>query len=103
MADYGKKTQSDNRHLANLTSGRFVHIEGSAALVTVLGITSGGRLLRVVNSTKGLSLNIRSGSRVVGTIGTGSPEGTYNYGVYCENGIQVDVGGSGSATLVFQT
>jgi hypothetical protein len=102
MADYSKKTQGIDRHLANLTSARYVHIDGSSALVTVLATTSGGRLLRVINSTKGLSLNLRSGSRVVGTIGTGSPEGTYNYGVYCENGIQVDVGGTGSATLVYQ-
>lgn len=102
MADYGKKVQSDNRHLANLTSARFVHIDGSASLVTPLASSSGGRLLRVINNTKGLSLNIRTGSRVIGTIGTGTPENTYWYGVYCENGIQIDVGGSGSATIVWQ-
>lgn len=100
---YKNKTQSEDKHLANLTSARFVHIDGANALVSPIAVGSGGRLLRVVNSTKGLSLNIRTGSRVVGTIGTASPEGTYTYGVYCENGIQVDVGGTGSATLVFDT
>lgn len=102
MADYGKKTQDSNQHLANLTGARFIHIDGSSATVTVIPSTSGGRLLRVVNNTKGLSLNIRTGSRVVGTIGTGAGEGTYNYGVYCENGIVIDVGGTGSATVAFR-
>lgn len=101
-ADYGKKVQGDNRHLANLTSARNVHIDGSSALVTVSPTGSGCRLLRVINNTKGLSLNLRTGSRVIGTIGTGSGEGTYGYGTYCENGIQIDVGGSGSATIIWQ-
>lgn len=100
-ATYGKKTQADNRHLSNLTSARSVHIDGSSALVSPVALSAGCRLLRVINNTKGLSLNLRTGARVIGTIGTTSAEGTFNYGVYCENGIQVDVGGSGSATLVF--
>lgn len=102
MADYKQKTQSLIQGMASQNSAKFVHIDGSAALVTVLATTLGGRLLRVIVNTKGLSLNIRTGTRVVGVIGTAVPENTYNHGVYCENGIQVDVGGSGgSVTLVY--
>lgn len=101
MATFGKKTQFDNSHLANLTSARFTHIDGSVALVTVVASTTGCRLLRVINNTKGLSLVLRTGSREIGVLGTGSAEGPYPYGVYCESGIQVDVGGTGSATIVW--
>lgn len=79
----------------------FVHIDGAVNPVSVGSATSARRLIRVVNNTKGLSLNIRSGSRVIGNIATTSAEGAYMYGVYCENGIQVDVSGTGDATLVF--
>lgn len=102
MADFAKRTQSTNKNTQDLVGAKFVLIDGSAALVTVL--TVGCRLIRVVNNTKGLSLNIRTGSRVIGSIGTAVPEGTFVYGLYCENGIQVDVGGSGgNATLVYST
>lgn len=104
MADFKKRTQSDNKNLQDLVGAQFVLIDGSVALVTVVPQTTGARLLHVVNNTKGLSLNIRTGSRVVGTIGTAVVEGDFPYYVYCENGIQVDVGGSaGNATLVFAT
>jgi hypothetical protein len=99
--NYSNKVQSDNKHLANQTSARFVHIDGAQALVTVEPATSGCRLLRVINNSKGLALNIRTGSRVIGTLATTTIEGTYSYGVYVPNGIQVDVSGTGSATLVF--
>lgn len=101
MSDFKKKAQSDNAHLSNQTSARFVHVDGGAALVTVVPLNTGCRLLRVILNTKGLSLNLRTGSRVIGVIGTAVPEGTYSHGVYCENGLQIDVGGSGSATVVF--
>lgn len=101
MADYKQKTQGQVQALANQNSAKFVHIDGSAALVTV-SATTGCRLLRVIVNTKGLSLNIRTGSRVIGIIGTAVPEGTYGHGVYCENGLQIDVGGSGgSVTIVY--
>lgn len=100
MADYKKRTQGTNKNTQDLVGAQFILIDGSAALVT-LG-TTGARLIRVVINTKGLSLNIRTGSRVIGTIGTAVVEGSLMYGVYCENGIQVDVGGSGgNVTLVF--
>src|SRR6185295_12179976 len=102
MADYKRKVQSADKHLSNLTSGRNVHIDGSAALVTIVALNTGCRLLRVIINTKGLSLNIRTGSRVIAIIGTAVPEGDMTYGVYCENGIQIDVGGSGgSVTVVY--
>jgi hypothetical protein len=100
MADYKKQTRNTNKNTQDLVGAQYVTIDGSSTLVT-LG-TSGLRLIRVVINTKGLSLNIRSGSRVIGTIGTAVVEGTFMYGVYCDSGIQVDVGGSGgSVTLVY--
>lgn len=100
MADYKKQTRSDNKNTQDLVGAQYILIDGSATPVT-LG-TNGLRLIRVVINTKGLSLNIRSGSRVIGTIGTAVAEGTFMYGVYCDSGIQVDVGGSGgNVTLVY--
>lgn len=104
MANYKSRTQSGNKNAQDLVSAQYVLIDGSSTLVTVQPTTAGARLIRVVNNTKGLSLNIRSGSRVIGTIGTAVAEGSFTYGVYCDSGIQVDVGGSGgNATLVFST
>lgn len=102
MADFKSRTQGDNKNLQDLAGAQFVLIDGSASPVTVVPLNTGSRLLHVVNNTKGNSLNIRTGSRVIGTIATASPEGDYPYYVYCENGIQIDVGGSGgNATVVF--
>lgn len=104
MVDFKKRTQSTNKNTQDAVGAQFVLIDGSSALVTVEPITVGCRLIRVVNNTKGLSLNIRSGSRVIGTIGSTVAEGIFMYGVYCDSGIQVDVGGSGgNATIVFST
>lgn len=101
-ADYKRKVQSENKHLANLTSARNVHIDGSATLVTVVPLAQGCRLVKIIINTKGLSLNVRTGTRVLAVIGTAVPEGDFTYGIYCENGIQIDVGGSGgSVTVVF--
>lgn len=101
MADYGKKTQSDNRHLANLTSARFAHIDGSSTSVPVVPSTSGCRLLRVVLNTNGATITLRSGSRVIGVIATDAPEQTFNYGVYCDSGLTVECSGAVDATVVF--
>lgn len=102
MANFKSKTQGDNKNLQDLVGGQFVLVDGSASLVTVVPLNTGARLLHIVNNTKGLSLNIRTGSRVIGTIGAAVAEGDYPYYVYCENGIQIDVGGSGgNATVVF--
>lgn len=99
MADYARKVQSDNEHLSQLTSARFVKVDGSTTPQTV--VTSGARLLRVVLNTNGATILLRTGSRQIGTIALDAPEGTFNYGVYCENGIQVETGGAVDATLVF--
>lgn len=102
MANFKNRTQSTNKNTQDLVGAQFVHIDGGTNPVVVDPTTVGARLIRATINTKGLSLTIRSGSREVGVIGTAVPEGTYQYGVYCENGIQVDVGGSGgSVTLVY--
>jgi hypothetical protein len=98
--DYSKKTQTDNRHLANGTSARRVHIDGSTATVPVR--SGAGRLLRVIINTKGLAFIVSDGSDVIANFATTSPEGTYNYGTYCNQSVKVTgVSGTGSATLVF--
>lgn len=102
MADYGKRVQSDNQHLADLTSARYVHLDGSVATPqTVIPSTSGGRLLRVILNTNGAALLLRSGSRVIGIIAADAPEGVFPYGVYCENGLIYEAGGAVDATVVF--
>jgi hypothetical protein len=62
MADYKRRIKSDNQNAQDVVGANYVLVDGSAALVTVVPTTTGCRLLRVINNTKGLSLNIRSGS-----------------------------------------
>lgn len=95
------KTQGDNSHLGNLTGARFVHIDGSNTNPITVRSTA-GRLLRVILNTNGSTLTLRDGaSEVIGIIASDAPEGTYNYGVYCDTSIVVQAGGSVDATLVF--
>lgn len=102
MADYGKKVQTDNQHAANLTSARFKRIDGSStAPITVIPSSQGGRLLKVVLNTNGNTVTLRTGSRVIGVIASDAPEQTFDYGVYCENGLIVEAGGTVDATIVF--
>lgn len=99
MADYSAKVQSDNKHLSNGTSARFVHIDGSKSQVVVRA--SKGRLLRVVINTAGINAIVRDGSNVIGNI-SATMVGTLNYGVYCNTNITVDVvTGTGSITFVY--
>lgn len=98
MADYSKKTQADNRHLANGTSAKFVHVDGSKSQVVVR--STKGRLLRAVINTAGVNAVVRNGSDVIGIIST-TAVGTLNFGVYVHTNITVDVvSGSGSITFV---
>lgn len=102
MADYGKKVQSDNHHLANLTSARYVHIDGSnTAPVSVVAAGTGCRLLRVILNTNGATLRVRTGSDVIANIASDAPEQTFNYGLYCNNGLIYEASGVGDWTLVF--
>lgn len=100
MGDFTKKTQGDNQHLANLTSARFLHIDG--LVTTPLNTTVPRRVLGVTINTKGVAFVVRSGSRVIASFATTTPEGDYTLGVYAENGLTVEVSsGTGSATLRF--
>lgn len=99
MADYSKTIQSDNKHLANETSARFLHIDGSKSQVVVRA--AAGRLLRVVVGTAGIVAIIRDGSKVIGQTSS-TTAGTLNFGVYVNTSITVDVvSGTGSMTVVF--
>lgn len=102
MPDYSRKEQGSNEHLADLTSSRFVNVDGSVTTpITVIPSSRGGRLLKVVLNTNGSTLRLRTGSRVIGQIASDAPENTFNYGVYCENGLIVECGGALDATVVF--
>lgn len=105
MADYTKKTQTDNKHLSNLTSARNYHIDGGQASKVVR--SKAGRLIRIIVNSKGLAFIVRDGiiannGPILASFATTTIEGTYDYGTYCVNGITIDnVSGSGSATLIF--
>lgn len=103
MADYKKKTQSDNQHLANLTGARITHVDGSDTNpVTLVGSGVGCRLLRVVLNTNGSTLRLRTGSRQLANIASDAPEQTFNYGGYCEEGLIYEAGGSLSASIIWE-
>lgn len=102
MANFKTRTQTDNKHLANGTTARYVHIDGSdTTSKTVIPATSGCRLLRIILNTNGATLRVRSGSDVIANIALDAPEGTFNYGVYCPNGLIYEASGVLDATLVF--
>ena len=105
MADFGRKTQSDNNHLANGTSARFVHIDSSSPAVNTIRATS-GRLLRVILNQNGTTagqavLRIRNGSTVIAAIAGTASTGTYDYGIYCDTSIIVEPSGTVDCTVVF--
>lgn len=104
MADWTKRTQTDNKHLANITSSRYDHLDGSeGATGKILSATTKGcRILSVTVCTKGVAFTINSGSRIVGVFTATSVEGTYEFGEYLENGLQLKgVSGSGSVNISF--
>lgn len=101
MGTFGKKTQTDNSHLGNLTGAKWVHIDGSVTTPVTVRNTA-GRLLRVILNTNGATLTLKDGpSEVISIIALDAPEGTFNYGVYCDTSIVYQASGAIDATLVF--
>lgn len=98
MADFGKKVQGDNEHMANLTSARFAHVPAST---TTTVRDRPGRLLRVVLNTNGGTVTLRNGSEVIGIIASDAAENTFNYGVYCNTSIICETGSTCDVTVVF--
>lgn len=97
MAD--SRTNSDNRHLQNLTSASFVHL--TAAVTGKVIKDKPGRLLRVILNTNGGAVTVRNGSEVIGIIAADAPEATFDYGVYCNNSIKVDVANTCDVTIIY--
>lgn len=94
------RIQSSTKNLQNLVSGKFVHVPASSTDYVVRA--TAGSLLRVILNTNGGTVTLRNGdSDVVGIIASDAPEGTFNYGVFCPNGIQVDTGATVDCTVVF--
>lgn len=100
--NWKKRTQSDNQHLGNMTTAQYVHIDGGV-LTPIDVFIDGGRLLKVIVNTNGATLNMKSGIRQIGTIATDAPEGSMDYGIYCENGLTVQASGACSMTVVFSS
>jgi hypothetical protein len=98
MADFARKVQSDNKHLASSTSARYAHPQVSS---TTTIRSTGGRLLRVILNTNGGTVTLRDGSDVIGIIAADAPEGTFNYGIYCNTSIIVETGATVDCTVVF--
>lgn len=98
--DFSKKTQTSNASLADLTGARFAYIDGSSTAPVNI-TTQGCRLIRIILNTNGATLNVKSGSRPIANIALDAPEGTFDYGIYCENGLTYQAGGAGDWTLVF--
>lgn len=102
MTDYKKKTQSAQQSAENLVGANYLYVDGGVTTpVTVIPSGVGGRLLRVILNTNGATLILKNGARFVGVIATDAPEGTFNYGVYCENGLTVQASGPVDATVIF--
>lgn len=99
MANFNKRTQTDNTHLGALTSADFAHYT-AAGTYTVKNAP--GIVLKVVLNTNGGAVTIRNGSEVIGIIASDSPEKSFEYGVYCNNSIKVDLGGTADVTVVFR-
>lgn len=98
--DYSKKTQTDNKHLSNLTSARQYPIDGGKATDTIR--PKCGRLMRVIISTKGLAFTINDGSKPLFVAATTTAEGTYDIGVYCDTNIKLaGCSGTGFALVAF--
>lgn len=103
MAGYSK-VQSDNKHLQNMNSAKYLHVDGSSTdPIVVVPATKGCSLLRVILNTNGSTLRLRTGSRVVAVIASDALEGSFPYGVWCENGLIAECGGSLDATIVFDS
>ena len=98
MADYGKKVQTTNKHLSNLTSARYAHVPAST---TKTVRSTAGRLLRVVLNTNGGTVTLRDGSDVIGIIASDAPETTFEYGIYCNTSIVCETGATCDVTVVF--
>lgn len=93
-----KRLRGDNAHLQDSTSGKFLHVPASTT-ATVKSIA--GRLLRVILNTNGGVVLIRNGSEVIGSIAADAAEGTFDYGVYCNDSIIVETGSTCDVTVVF--
>lgn len=94
------RTAGDNKHLESLSSARYLHVVASQTNLAVR--TTEGRLLRVILNTNGGTVTLKNGAaEVIGIIASDAPEGTFNYGIWCRNGIYVDTGATTDCTVVF--
>lgn len=100
--DYTRKTRSPQDTLKSMVSGRFLQIDGGTTTpISVVPAGIGCSLIRVVLNTNGATLNVKSGSRQIANIASDAPEGDFDYGVYCENGLTVQASGAGDWTIVY--
>lgn len=94
------RVQADNKHLQDLTSAEWVHVDASQ---TNKQIRSGAvGLLKVVLNTNGGTVTLRNGTagEVVAIIASDAPEQAFDYGILCTNGLYVDTGSTVDCTIV---
>ena len=95
---FTKKVQSSTKHLSNLTTARYSHVPASTTRTVR---SSAGRLLRVILNTNGGVVLLRNGSDVIASIAADAPEGTFDYGVFCDTSIICETGATCDVTVVF--
>lgn len=97
-------SKTDNRHLKNMGSAKYVHLDGSKTTpIQIVAATTSCDLLRVILNTNGSTLTLRSGSRVVAVIANDAPEGPFPFGVECDKGLIAECSGALDATIVFDS
>lgn len=92
------RIQSNNKNLEDLTGAQFKRLPVSA---TTTVRNTAGKLLRVIVNTNGGTVTLRNGPEVIGVIAADAPEGTFNYGIYCNDSIVAETGATVDATVVF--
>jgi hypothetical protein len=92
------RIQTGSQHASNQTSARFVHVPAST---TTTVRSTNGRLLRVILNTNGGVVTLRNGSEVIASLAADAPEGTYDYGIYCNTSIICETGATCDVTVVF--
>lgn len=96
--NFNNQVQSDNRHLQNLVGADFAHFTASGNYTVK---SEAGFALRVILNENGGTVTLRNDSEVIGIIAADAAEGTYDFGVYCNNNIKVDLGATCDVTVVF--
>lgn len=102
MADYKRRVKDEQQLRSAELNGKFHWLDGSVTTpINIIPAGTGGTLIGVSLNTNGSTLRLRTGTRVIANIANDAPEQYFPYGVYCENGLIAECGGSLDATVKF--